>query len=221
MQRSYFALLIALMLGLTSCFEVTEEVNMNADGSGTARITLDASQSKVNLANFMNMKEFQGQKLPTKAEINREMDKLLAAVKSHKGMSNVTMERDFDDFRFVVAGDFDNLETLNRLTYHIANTLNDKVRIPQNIKHFSGSAGTFERHFDYGIPSNADQQIDPMARGVLTQATYVSVYRFKQPVRAMSNDDAKLSRSKKAVFMKHNLLEIVTNKKSLANTISF
>lgn len=67
---------------LTGCFEVREEVDLHADGSGRVTFTLNLTESKSNVANYMRLGTFNGQEVPTRQEIEEEialMKKTLAA----------------------------------------------------------------------------------------------------------------------------------------------
>ena len=68
-----FTLVFSLILSLSSCFDVVEEIKMNNDGSGELKLTIDLSQSKSNLANYMKAGEINGVEIPTKDEVKLEM----------------------------------------------------------------------------------------------------------------------------------------------------
>ena len=86
---------------------------MNDDGSGTVILTLDLSQSKENLSNYLKAGEVNGQEIPTQAEMEMEILKLKNVISTVPGISNVKAEKDFKEFVFKIHSDFKDVKTLN------------------------------------------------------------------------------------------------------------
>jgi uncharacterized protein YeeX (DUF496 family) len=61
--------------------------------------------------------------------------------------------------------------------------------------------------------SNADKEI-------FSGASYTGIFRFQNEVAASSNSESKVAANKKAVMLKQNVLDIITNKKSIENKIT-
>ena len=225
-MRKYIqtTLLCLFLISFTSCFEIREEVKMNADGSGAVNLTIDLSQSKNNLTNYMNAGEVDGHKIPSQVEIEMELLKLKNVVSAIPGMSEVKIEKDFKEFVFNLKGNFKDVKTLNTTINTAVATMN-KMPFPiKKFKHFNFSDGKFSRLFDYTDERVTKAQYDNMGavqRLLMESAKVISVYRFETPVKKVSNKKAKVSPSKKAVMLEGNIAEFVKGDVSLANDISF
>lgn len=226
-MKYLFQLLLSLSLVLffSSCFEITEEVNMKSNGSGDMLLTVNMSQSKSNLKNYMQMEEVQGVKVPSQSEIEKEITNVKKVLGKIKGLSNIKINSDFNEFIFTVSSDFDNVKTLNTAINKVASELN-KTPFPIIKKNnFDYSTGKFTRYFKYLKDLNLSQEeydnLNFTARFIMESAKYISVYRFDQPVKRVSNSKAQLAPSKKAVKLESNFAEILTGKKSIENIITY
>ncbi len=217
--------LFALPVFFSSCFEITEEVNMKSNGSGDMLLTINMSQSKENLKNYMQMDEFQGIEIPSKSEIEAEIAKVRRTLTKMDGLKNVKINSDFEDFVFKVSGNFDNVKTLNKAVNKVADALNQTPFPTIKKDNFGYSAGKFSRYFKYLSDLNLTQEeydgLHFTARFIMESAKYISVYRFDRPVKKMTNTKAQMSPTKKAVKMESNFAEIITGKKSIENQITF
>lgn len=216
--------LLAILISFTSCFDVTEEVKMNADGSGELRLNIDLSQSKGNLAGYMEAGEINGVEIPTKAEIKKEIKKLKKALSKIKGISKVKAKSDFNDFVFEVTANFTNMKALNKAINASVKTFNQTPFPLPRFKHFSFKENKFSRLFNYTDERFTQEEFDGMmsvVRYLMESAKVVSIYRFEEPVKNISNAKAKISPSKKAVMLEGNIAEFATGKKTLENHISF
>jgi len=216
--------LFAILISFTSCFDVTEEVKMNADGSGELRLNIDLSQSKGNLAGYMNAGEINGVEIPTKAKIKSEIKKLKKALSKIKGISKVKAKSDFDEFVFEVTADFENMKALNKAINASVKTFNQTPFPLPRFKHFSFKENKFSRLFNYTDERFTQAEFDGMmsvVRYLMESAKVVSIYRFDKPVKSVSNSKAKISPSKKAVMLEGNISEFAIGKKTLENHISF
>ena len=218
------SLLCFFLLSFTSCFEIREEVKMNADGSGAVNLTIDLSQSKNNLANYMNAGEVNGQKIPSQIELELELLKLKNVVSAIPGMSEVKLEKDFTEFVFNLTGNFRDVKTLNNAINTAVITMN-KMPFPiKKVKHFKMADGKFSRLFEYTDDRLTKTEYDGLAaipRLLMESAKVISIYRFENPVKRVSNKNAELSPSKKAVKLEANIAEFAKGEVSLANDISF
>ena len=61
--------------------------------------------------------------------------------------------------------------------------------------------------------SNADKEI-------FATANYTGIFKFESDVATTANIESKTSANKKAVMLKLNVLDIITNKKSIENKIN-
>jgi len=222
---SHFLALCIIMLSFSSCFEITEEVNMKSDGSGDMLLTVNMSQSKANLKNYMEMEEVQGIKVPSRSEIEKEIVNVKSVLANVKGLSNVKINTDFEEFIFTVSGRFDNVKTLNVAINKVASKLNKTPFPTIKKKNFDYNTGKFTRYFKYLKDLNLTQQeyddLNFTARFIMESAKYVSVYRFDKPVKKVTNAKAQVAPSKKAVKLESNFAEILTGKKSIENIISY
>lgn len=205
----------------TSCFEITEEVNMNEDGTGNAVLTIDMSASKENLKSYMKRGEVEGQKMPTRLEIEGILYRMKSIIQDSEGLSNFQNTTDFENFVFTFQTDFTNVESLNKAVNELATQLNDSPYPTIRENNFAYQGNQFKRLFGYPIDTSAYDKLRTIEQYVLEQAHWVSIYRFKKTITHYSNRKARLSPSKKALMMISPLSKIIKGEVSPANTITF
>jgi len=216
--------LFSILMTLTGCFDVTEEVKMNADGSGELRLNIDLSQSKTNLAGYMETGEINGVEIPTEKDIKKEIAKLKKSLSKIKGISKVKIKSDFDEFIFEINANFANAKALNKAINTSVKRFNQTPFPIRKFKHFDISENQFSRLFEYTDERFTDEEysgFSSVVKYLMESARIVSIYRFEQPIKKVSNKNANLSPSKKAVKLEGNIAEFATGKVSLENHISF
>ncbi len=220
MKQILFFLLLSL--SFTSCIEIMEEVNLNADGSGSGVVTVNLSASKDNLKSYMDQGSYEGNQLPTQSEMEAEIEKLVNALQKVEGLSNVQSNSNFEDFVFKFSGDFKDIEVLNSMMGTVAKELSNQPLPKMMIKdNFRYDGKEFKRLFDYPIDYTLYDRLPTMQRFILENTNLVSIYRFKQPVKQYSNRKARLSPTKKALMMMTTFAEIMKGETKIENTVSF
>lgn len=217
-------LLLLTMTFFTSCLELTEEVSMNKDGSGSTVLTVNLSESKDNIKHYMDQKEYQGMKIPQVSEIQSMIDEMETVMKGVDGLTNVQSNRNFDDFVFSFSGDFTDVDVLNKAVNVLAKEMSKKSptgKTPVIKDNFSYAKGTFRRLFDYPIAAGVYDQLGFMEKFMLENARLVGIYRFPETVKTKSNDKASLSASQKSVMIKTTAAEIIKGQATMANEITY
>lgn len=225
-MRKFFqtTFLFILVFSLTSCFDVTEEIIMKDDGSGKLKIKLDLSQSKANLANYLDAGEINGVEIPTKSEIQKELKKLKKTLSKTKGISKVKIKSDFEEFIFELNGNFTDAKALNKAINAAVKTFNQTPFPIRRFKHFEISQNKFSRLFRYTKERFTQEEYDgfsSVVRYLMESANMVSIYRFEKPVKTVSNKKANVSPSKQAVMLKGNIAEFAKGEITLENDITF
>jgi hypothetical protein len=218
-------LLVTSVLFFSGCFEITEEINMKSNGSGDMLLTINMSQSKTNLQNYMKMEEVQGIRVPKQSEVEEEIRNVKKALDNISGLSNVKINSDFNEFIFTVSGNFDNVKTLNVAINKVAGVLNHTPFPIIKKDNFDYSAGKFTRYFDYlknlSFTEKEYNELGFTEKFIMESAKYTSIYRFDKPVKKVSNAKAEVAPSKKAVKLESNFAEILTGKKAIENVITY
>lgn len=214
--RIFLILLISVVF--TSCFEIIEEVTLHENGSGKILLTFNASQSKSKLASVMLLDSVQGYKVPSKAAITEEVTYLVKELKNANGISNVTYTVDYDSYIITLGCNFKQVDNINSFSQ----SLWDKQRMKGTFKSydFNLASKLFKRHFAYGPKLKKDfNTLKSADKAVFNNATYTVIYRFDTEVSTYSNQQAKLSKSKKAMMMRLPITHIINGESSIENTI--
>jgi len=214
-------LLCSCCLLLSSCFEITEEVNMNPDGSGDVVLTINMSESKDKLKAYMQRGEIEGVAIPDKAETEAIIDRIQNTLADLSGFSNLQSQSDFETFIFTFSGDFSDIRVLNIAINTIAKELN-RTTHPTILKdNFSFEGNEFKRLFGYPIDKELYGKLSTMEQFVMETARIVSIYRFKETIQNYSNRKARLSPTKRALMMICSPAEIAKGEITMANTVTF
>lgn len=216
-KRLLFVSIISLFL-FTSCFEFVEEISFNKDGSGTAIFTMNLSKSKTKIAAILLLDSINGYKIPSKNSIKNKSSEIVKKIKATKGIHNVKNTLNFEEFIVTVSCSFDRVEALNT----VLSTFSSKKEVLaiKKQQHFSynkiSKIVKRSHHFNIGKEFQKTKLKD---RQIFKTATYTSVYRFEIPIKSCTNKLAKLSKSKKVVFLRVNAQDIISNKQTIKNNI--
>jgi len=202
---------------LTSCFDVLDEITLNADGSGTYGLTVNLSKSKTKIATMMALKDG---KTPTEAEINEEFDRVVDQLKTMSGISRVVHTSDFDNYIFMLEFDFEKVENLNRAVAQII-TSREKEDGEFSISYqFNKASKKFTRGYTYRADEDkVDEQVKAEDQDLLKEAYYTSICRFSGQVTSCSNREAKISKSGKSVLLRSSAYDLIKGKSNLSNTV--
>lgn len=220
MRRPHLLLsLIVLAFALTSCFEIIEEVDLKANGTGTYEYTLNASQSKTRLEQVMRMDSINGYRVPKRDELEEPLAKLMAQAKAVPGISNVQKVEDFDNFIFSFSCDFDDIDALNRLVKRIREETKDKrTDIPYEHFTYDEATGRYFRNGAYHISGDLDR-MNEADRLIFDGATFTSIFRSDRPIETFSNAAARLSPSKTALMLRLPVIDLMKERANMGNTI--
>ncbi|MDA8693516.1 hypothetical protein N9L92_05575, partial [Saprospiraceae bacterium] len=196
-----------------------EEVILNDDGSGQVTMTVNLSQSKTKVKSIMLMDSVNSYKVPSEADIRKNMDRLVAEIQSVDGVSNVQKTLNFDEFIFTLSCDFENVEVLNSVIVHFS-TDNYKSELNKN-KQFAYDANrkVFTRNYHYNLAQEIER-VKESDKEILEDASITTIYRFESDISSAANEDSRIAGNKKAVMLKVNVPDMISNKKNIKNSIT-
>ena len=202
---------LIICLLLTGCFEVTEKIKHNNNQSGDYSLVVDFSSSWLKTKSAILLEEVDGVSIPSEEEIKTKLAQFRADASKIKGASKISTSYDFSNYVFKINFSYNSLETLNA----VLNTIDKK----NNFVHFKNNNGKFERIASYPLPKNLIKNDDK--KEDLLKANITAVYTFDKDVATVQNANSKLSKSKKTVFLKQNIWNVLNNNKLMNNSISF
>ena len=204
-------IILSICLLLTSCFEITEKIKHNSDQSGDYSLVVDFSSSWFKTKSAIMLEEVDGVSIPNEEDIKSKLAQFRAEASKIKGISKISTSYDFNTYIFKINFSYNSLETLNA----VLNAIDKK----NTLVHFKNNNGKFERIASYPLPKNLIKNEDK--KEDLLKANIVAVYTFDKDVAKVQNANSKLSKSKKTVFLKQNIWNVLNNNKLMNNSISF
>lgn len=219
--RQFYKLLLFIVLipALSSCFEIVEEINMRNNGTGDVTLTINLSQSKTKVASVMLLDSVQGYKVPSKQKIQSELAEAVAYLKKSEGISNVKSSSDFTNYIATISFTFKDVSNINNITKNIL--AKQKIKATNTSSYsFNKVTKIFSRK--YQPMANAKSEFNKLKnqdKAVFNGAMYTSIYRFESPVTNVSNPASNVSKSKKAVMLKSNIMSLINGKVNVSNQI--
>ncbi|WP_293953244.1 MULTISPECIES: hypothetical protein [unclassified Sphingobacterium] len=220
--RRFYGVICAFLMTLTlsSCFDFVEQIDLKSDGSGHIAATLNLSKSKTKVSSLMKMKSIKGIRIPSQAEMEKEIRSAVQLLKQTKGISNVAYKTDFTNYIVNISCDFSQIESLNAFSDILANRFKTKIS-NSNRYYYHTQSHVFERKF---VASNEWRaKFNQLGSDNTTQfadAFYTQIIRFEKPVISQGNSLAKVAGNKKGVLLKLPFMDLVYGKSSLANKIT-
>lgn len=216
MKKLFF--LVCIVLGLTSCFEVIEEVSLLDNGEGDFKVTLNLSKSKGQVETLLSLDTINGKHIPNKAEISHAIDQIAKELEAIPGIDHVESKKDFENFILSLGYHFQDVATLNKsiqsiIEHHAHNHPNlSKTNFYKQV------GNTFIRSDEFNF-SVLMKNFSSDTK-VLETSTYTCIYRFPKTIHAQSNPNAKTSKSKKASMHKIRAAQLIKNHTLIENKIT-
>ncbi len=217
-----YPFVLVCLLCCTSCFEILEEINMNSDGSGSMLVTFNMSKSKTKLASIMMLDSINGYKVPSEDDINEALKDVVAHLEKTAGISDIQKTKDFENYIFTISCRFENVESINGIFKELIQKQNKNGQTAFSTKNFSfePATNTFQRHFKYDVSiKKSFYHLNKEDRKVFEDASLTSIYRFKNPVKSVSNPNAKIAPNKKAVMLRVDAMGFIMGEQNVANKI--
>ena len=225
MTNKYIQLVsVCSLFFFTSCFDVIEETSIHKNGSGNTKLTINLSKSKSKVASIMMLDSFYDISIPSESEIKNKLKNSVDKINTTSGLSNSKYTADFTNYIFTISFDFSHIDKVRKpigeLVYDY--NLKAKHKISAPVLYFNPSQKLFIREIDYSSEMNSlYSKLKDDDKKALANANFVSIYRFDEAITSMSNNFAKLSPTKKALFLKVDANSLLEGKKNLSNTIKF
>jgi hypothetical protein len=222
-MKSYLKITLVILLAacFSSCFEIREEVNMKADGSGEVIWVANFSQSKDNVRRYLTMDVVEGYKVPKPHEIESFLNHIKVTLGNVEGISGVFTKADWSSYIFTVSARFSNVRTLNKAIITMSKHLDYVTLEPVEKANFSFENERFARLFDYPGKPKEFQELPSMQRYMLEKARMISIYRFEKNITEFTNKKAQISPSGKAIMLQVPVADLAKGTGTLENTIKF
>ena len=235
--KTFFGLAILLMaLGFSSCFDILEEYEFNADGSGRAKIEMDVSKMMALMEGMGSMLDSTGEG----GEVGNSMKEMfddteaMDALKGIPGISNVTNLNNPETKIIGYTFEFKNIDALNAAMVVRGNDLGmgkalgmstgeDNETEKDNSISFVGKK--FSRKMDMKMEDDEDadeetKQGMEMAKMMFKDAKYTLRYTFARDVKKIKgNDAAVVGADRKSVTIENSLGDLLEGKATMSSDI--
>ncbi len=219
MKKVLIFLWTALVGTLVSgCFEVTEEITLKKNGSGTYQMMVDLGDA-LSLINLM------GQEGPDNLQMDQTLDQgmqeQIQNLSEIEGISNISSSR--EEGKILLSYAFDDIAALNEATANSNSLMQEFGNTNQDTGNYDWSKKLFSRTGvgDLIPQSGSDefaQGLD-MAKMFMKDAQMTTVYHLPRKVKNMTNTDAQLSDDKRTVTLEVSFLDLMEGKSDLGNEI--
>jgi hypothetical protein len=215
----FISFIFVLLIGLSSCIEIIDDLSLKSDGSGTFKYTINLSSSKIKVNSILALDSIDGRKVPSIDDIKQKIDQFVKTLDAQNGISNVKVEENYTEFIFKFQCDFTSVSTLQEGLKQSIVILTKEKSIPQ-LEH--NWLSWEENKLVRSIPEITGKKINEIEEAdieLLKKGTYTSITRFDKTVEKFENKAAQLSKSKMAVMVKTDTYRLKENQDILENTI--
>ncbi|WP_341900235.1 MULTISPECIES: hypothetical protein [Fluviicola] len=207
-----------LVLTLSSCVDLFDDITIHMDGTGKYRYTINMSASKVKINSILALDSVDGRRIPKLPEIKEKIEYYRNKLEEKQGISNVKVESNYNDFIFTISCDFENVVALqNGIREIVKEESKDKNDPALDESWLSWDGKTLTRI----VPSfqSVIHKMKAEDQENLKKGKYIAVSRFDKPIVKCDNTQARISPSKMAALIESNTYSVATNPSILRNTI--
>lgn len=205
-----FFLIGFLILTLSSCVDIWDDITLHANGTGTYKYTVNLSASKVKINSILALDSVDGKRIPKISEIKEKIEYYRNKLEEKEGISNVKVESDYTDFIFKITLDFESVAVLqNGIREIIREEIKEKDDPALDENWLSWDGKTLTR-----VVPNFQTMIQKMKaedQEKLKKGKYTCVSRFDKPIVKCDNPQAKISPTKVAGLIESNTYSVGTN----------
>jgi hypothetical protein len=219
MNKLLIILGLLISVSLSSCIEITDDITINADGSGLFKYTINLSESKVKVNSLLALDSIEGKKVPTIAEIESKIGEFKKNLASKPGISNVKIEADFTNFIFKLSCSFSSVNHLQTAVKEVIKEIsNEKNSAELEAVWLKWDGQKLERSIpDITIKKSKEFKAEDIEQ--LKKGKYTSISRFGKSIEKCSNPSSVISKNKLATMVQTNIYSLTKNPKLLENTI--
>ncbi len=211
-------LLLCILFSLSSCFQFIEEITLNANGSGTMKLTLNMSQSKAKLASIMLLDSVNNRKVPSQKDIQNYLTESVDFLKKADGISNVKKTSDLTNYILSLSFDFTDVSKINGLTKKMMSK--QKTQVPLYTYNYDKTKQIFSRNYQPSAKLKTEfNKLPGKDKTIFNTATFVSIQRFSKNIASNQNQTVKVSASGKAAMQQVKALDFINGKANLNNAI--
>ena len=212
-------MLFFCVMSLSSCIELIDDIKINNDGSGTLKYTVNLSSSKVKVTSILALDSINGIRVPSISELNERIADFQKKLDTKPGISNVTVESDFENFVFKLRCDFTSVTALQTAIKEVVrDELRDKNVPELDAIWLNWDGQKLVRSIpEISVKKTTEFQQEDIV--LLKQGTYTSITRFERPVDHYDNPSAQISANKMNVMIKTNPHSLSQNTTLLDNVI--
>ena len=214
----YLYILIVLF-GCSSCLEIIDDIKINLDGSGTIKYTVNLSESKTKINSILALDSLDGKKMPDIQEVKKRINEFENSLLLEKGISNIHIEKDYENFMFRLSCDFKSISILQNSLKKVFNKINEENSTPKSdFNWLRWNENKLEREIPE-ISKNQLKKVPKKDLDKLRQGKYICITRFENEIISLTNTNAKLSKNKKAVMIQTSPYDLLFKTNSLNNLI--
>lgn len=207
---------LSLILALTGCFEISETISINKDGSGEYVYKIDAAKM---LSTMISMAGLDTTKSPetTKISFDSSMIAGLQKFKNAKGLSNFKLDTS-EEGVYVISVKFENLSDLNSALDADKSSESDK-----NVYSYKKGKFTVGNAFNSAILSTGISEDDEseMAKSMYKEMKYSLTVNLPGKVKKSNNKSAEIASDKRTVVFNATFDELMSKEKTTQNVIVF
>ncbi len=208
--------LLILLLLLTSCIEIIDDVTLNSDGSGKFAYTINLSQSKLDVNSYLSLEYYDGKKVPSREELKLKIYKFRDQMNKQSGISNCKVTINETDFIIKLNCDFTSIEKLQDAIFVVLESMSQKELTKQYWVTNSNDTITKKiPDFISGYKSYTDSEKNKLNSGV-----YISILRFDRLIKSSDNPSSVISKNQSAVLTRVNALELSQNPSLINNVVT-
>ena len=208
-----------LLLLLSSCIELIDDLTIHNDGSGTFKYILNLSASKIKVNSILALDSIDGKKVPSLKEISEKLNNFALHLKTQPGITNVSMFIKEDDLIVKFSCDFASInEFHNALKAAILFMNNGKEIKELNQNWLSWDGKILKRNIPL-LSLTISEELKETELDLLKTGSYTSINHFDRPIDHAEKPETKLNPSKTASMLKINTFDLQNNYSLIENTI--
>lgn len=239
-----FFIIPILVLSLTSCFDLKEEITINKDGSGSFIQTIDLGNNPM-MQMALNM---QSDSAKNEGNAMNKMDSTLQETKAKlsqvKGISNIKTASSAEGLKFTIMYDFEDVDALNKAVNASKEEKEGELKVIQ--KQYSFKKGEFTRINFFSMGENGmdmseimggkkgdddaeqtdeeKEQMKQMMQMFFGTANYTYIVHVPNKIKSYSNkQNTTLSEDEKTLTMTIPFLDLMQDDKKVdaGNSVKF